>query len=511
MKRSLVPLIICASYGLLLVAWAIGNPPFAGADENAHYQRAIGVSNGALIGPKVGVRAPAGSSPETVSMYRWVNEASRSVDVRGGMLLPNPACNAQEGRESASCLLGQRAIPDRSTVITPVGNYQPEAYLLPGWLLNHAHDPLSADRLGRLADAITALILLAISIALLWTGEVASLIGLLVAVTPMVLFTNAIINPSGLEISASITFTAAILALHRKTNPPGWVWAVMAISGAMLALSRSPGPVWVVIGLVLLFSLRNRRDGTALLQENKAAVTISTLSLASAVILNQVWERAYGSHLNVSASGFLHDLRPALHQLPNLIREEVGHFGALDSPLAIPFLAMWLVLTLTLVCVALYLGSSRERVVMAAVAILSQVVAVVFYAVFLDGSGFAAQGRHLLPVGVVVPLLAADIVLRHRERIPPRLFLAAAMTIPLVVAVIHVAAWYGNARRQAVGIDGPIWFIPRSEWSPPLGWWTWTGVVLAAAALLVVAALIARPERRRNTQNAAVDEAIFTD
>jgi hypothetical protein len=29
---------------------------------------------------------------------------------------------------------------------------------------------------------------------------------------------------------------------------------------------------------------------------------------------------------------------------------------------------------------------------------------VLFYAVFLAGSGYAAQGRHLLPFGVVVPL-----------------------------------------------------------------------------------------------------------
>jgi hypothetical protein len=83
--RRLVPVIICASYGLLLVAWAISNPPFAGADESAHYQRAVGVGNGQLIGAKAGVKAPEGASPETASMFEWANDATRYVDIRGGV------------------------------------------------------------------------------------------------------------------------------------------------------------------------------------------------------------------------------------------------------------------------------------------------------------------------------------------------------------------------------------------------------------------------------------------
>lgn len=511
MRRSLIPVIICASYGLLLVAWAISNPPFAGADESAHYQRAIGVGNGQLIGAKAGVKVPEGASPETASMFEWANDATRYVDVLGGVLLPNPACNAQKEQTSASCLLGQRAIPGPSTVITLVGNYQPEAYLLPGWLVDRAHNPLTADRLGRLGAATTCLILLAVAMKLLWTGEAVSVTGILVAVTPMVLFTNAIINPSGLEIAASITFTAAILALLRLTNPSGWVWASLAVSGAMLALSRSPGPVWVVMGLVLMASLLDHRDRAALLRRNRAAVTICSLTLVVAIALNQVWEHTYGSHLRLTPSGFLHELRPAVHQLPNLIREEVGHFGSLDSPLALPLLAVWLMLTLTLVCVACYLGSTRERLVMATAATLHPVVAVLFYAVFLAGSGYAAQGRHLLPFGVVVPLLAADIVLRHRERLSARIFRTAAIAIPLVVAGVQAAAWYGNARRQAVGMSGSLWFVPVAQWSPPLGWWTWTGVVLAAAALLGVTGLISRPESPSHTRRATVEAPAITD
>ena len=35
---------------------------------------------------------------------------------------------------------------------------------------------------------------------------------------------------------------------------------------------------------------------------------------------------------------------------------------------------------------------------------------------------------------------------------------------------IQIVAWYLNARRHAVGAEGPRFFLTSSEWQPPLGW-----------------------------------------
>jgi hypothetical protein len=485
-RGALVPILVLAAYGLLLVAWSIGNPPFAGPDESAHYERAIGVGQGQLIGPKASIPIPAIAPSDVARMDQWVADATRTVRVRGGLLLPDPACNAQQSTKSAACLLGQSPIPDPSLVLTPVGNYQPEAYLLPGWLLLRADNPSTADQLGRLAGALICLILLAVAVTLLWTGDVVSLLGTLVAVTPMVVFVNAQINPSGLEIASSVTFLSAMLVLSRAGQPARWVWWAAAASGAVLALSRSLGPVWLVIGVGVLLGLLGLNGAANLFRQNRIPAAICVLALVGAVVANRIWEGAYGSHLRLTASGLRHQLGPALHQLPNLLRQEIGDFGSLDSPLALPFVAGWLLLTLGLVGVALYVGSRRERLVMAIATILSPVIAVLFYAAFYAGSGFAAQGRHLLPAGVLVPLLAGEIVLRNRQRLSQHALRRTAIGVPLFVGCVQAAAWYGNARRQAVGVHGPLWFIPHADWQPPLGWWTWTAVVLAAAALFAV-------------------------
>jgi hypothetical protein len=60
-------------------------------------------------------------------------------------------------------------------------------------------------------------------------------------------------------------------------------------------------------------------------------------------------------------------------------------------------------------------------------------------------------------------------------------------------------------------MSGPLWFVPVAQWSPPLGWWTWIGVVLAAAALLGVTGLVSRPESPSHTLRADVEAPAATD
>jgi hypothetical protein len=80
----------------------------------------------------------------------------------------------------------------------------------------------------------------------------------------------------------------------------------------------------------------------------------------------------------------------------------------------------------------------------------------------------------VLPVLVAVPLLAGELAYRRREELRRGLLVA----IPVAAAVVQFAAFYLNGRRSAVSIDGPLLFLGRADWSPPVGW----GFVLAVAA-----------------------------
>jgi hypothetical protein len=46
---------------------------------------------------------------------------------------------------------------------------------------------------------------------------------------------------------------------------------------------------------------------------------------------------------------------------------------------------------------------------------------------------------------------------------------------------MQAVAWYCNARRSAVGSEGPWFFFPSAEWQPPLGWGLWCALALVCA------------------------------
>jgi hypothetical protein len=98
------------------------------------------------------------------------------------------------------------------------------------------------------------------------------------------------------------------------------------------------------------------------------------------------------------------------------------------------------------------------------------------------------QGRYSLPLSMIVPLYAGEILLAGRGRFGDIALRRPGFWLALITAPIHATAWYINARRYAVGIHGPILFIGRSKWSPWPNWWIWGGLAASGIVLLVLAA-----------------------
>ena len=101
---------------VLLLSWAMTNPPFASPDEPAHYLRAIAVGGGSVAGA-VTVDVPAGLGAST-----------------------DAACNAFLTNASAACLDDVRATDRATRQETAAGPNPPLAYLLPGVVARQASD-----------------------------------------------------------------------------------------------------------------------------------------------------------------------------------------------------------------------------------------------------------------------------------------------------------------------------------------------------------------------------------
>jgi len=132
---------------------------------------------------------------------------------------------------------------------------------------------------------------------------------------------------------------------------------------------------------------------------------------------------------------------------------------------------------------AVLLGERADRWTLLLWSVVVLVVAYATYATVFFPVGAALQGRHLLAVFLLLPMLAGVAAVERLDLIDAtiarRMFRVAAVVIP----VLQFASLYLNSRRYAVGVPGPVWFLPDAHWQPPLGWGLWpiAGAIAAAA------------------------------
>jgi hypothetical protein len=470
-----------------LTAWLFGNPPFASTDEGANYIRAVDTTPGHLIGqpaPDQGV----GETPlQTASLRHFTYWAT----VPAGLAPPPVGCYVHDANKSAQCITGFRAPNVPTRLSTYVGNYQPLPYLLSGALARRASTPDAAVRLGRLAMALATLLLLAGAVFAVWDPDVGllSLAGVLVAVTPMVLFVGASLNSSALEISGAIAFCACLIRLARD---PGRVWwVVLAISGATLALARTSGPIWLVLLAALALVLRPRRTRIAL-----PAISV----VVAAVVLNRIWEARHGGGIGLYFKSVPATIGHAPHEWWRASSELIGKFGYLEYQLPLLYV-LWFALGFGLIGLALYVSDRRGRLIVGGLTAFALVFPMAVWLFVVRQSGYGMQGRYVLPVLVAVPLVAGEMLRRHGGRVPAW----AIVPLPLAVGVLQLMAWYLAARRSAVGVSGPLDFLGQAEWSPPGGWGPWLACAIAGALLIAASATSPRVpsySRRRSARAA---------
>lgn len=494
-----IPALTGAAIALLILAWVFANPPGTGPDEPAHYVRAIGAGGGHLLGdeyvPTAEERAAferlgrggasRGDGPVTGDSVLWSAELTRTFPVPRKLGAVPFGCNAQRSTESAACLDQQRTAERRTVLISNTGAYQPFAYVLPGLAMRAGGDPVAGLRLGRLAGAAIATLLLLLALAALASPRhpALSVAGFAAALTPMAIFSTSLLNASGAEVAGAILAAAALLRLTREEPAPRWVWFALTAATAALVLSRFFGPVTLAVVAVAVAVARPPGRLRAAFARDRGPATLFGAVAALAGAGGIAWQLLVMPHPETDLGRAADAVRPALAHLPSVLRQAIGNFGSLDTPLPVPVVAAWFAVLAGLLGAALWLGTRRERL-----GLLLLVGLALGLTVAIDvaerQTDFMVQGRHVLPLLVAIPLLAGEIVHGRAGR---RLWPLAAAALAAAAAGQAVAFW-ANARRWAVGTDGPWLFLGDAEWSPPGGWVPWAVLVATAAALLAVAA-----------------------
>jgi hypothetical protein len=488
---------------LMVAAWGAATPLGQAADEPAHYVKALAAGRGDVHGATPDVANLDALAALVKQQRRTESRAAQAralnfvAEASGAFLLPR-ALVPERGcfrnllkRANTSlpahCVSSPAAgAGELARFTTYVEAYPPYVYALPGLAMRAAGDdhPAAAYWLGRGAVAALALVLLGLSLLLLWNPAAGalSLVGAMVAITPMSLWCFSVLNTSGLEIAGAICWTAGCVRLARRSPSPPWVWAATAVGGVVLAAARPSGPVFVVFVPLCVALVLGLAEPVAAVRRGSTRAVVAALVVGVAVAAALFWQR-YLPAYSLGLDTLRDSVSPALEGLPDALREAVGRFAG-DY-----FVPTWVALAWAVLLAVLVTAAARRQPRLALLTVVS-IVAMAAYATSYLTSGFDAfYGRYALPALVVLPLCAGAALAERGSQLAESARTRVVVAFTLATAAIHLVAWWLEARRLAVGTNGPLYFLDDAAWTPPGGWALWVVAMVVGAALYVSAAM----------------------
>lgn len=461
----------------LMGLWAVANPPMAAPDEPAHVIKAAAVVRGQLTGVS-DPGGPGSAFVEVPALYAY------SLTV--------PQCWVNQPNIPATCSPPEPADLDATTqASTWVVRNNPLYYAVVGLPTLLPASGLTFYLMRLMSALLTAGILAWAFRELATLPERRSVgLGLLSAITPMVLFLGSTVNSSALEVSAALALWTSMLTLLTAPDPARLRvrMAGIGVLAVLLTNSRGLAPVFFVVIVLTTIAISPWRNTLAVLRDRRSWPWIAVAGAGLAAAL--VWTASAGtlesggtSSTGVSVRA---GLRAAIAQTPAYIAGMIGHFGWLDVNLP-QWLYLWFALAIgvTLILSVLVARRRADLLAVAAVALLGLVLPVLIQAWQAKNVGVIWQGRYSLPLVVGLPLVSAFVVQRSLAGHPTLKERPIFVVTASMLAFGQVLAFAVNLHRYVRGA-GASWFgSSPADWAPVV-----PSVVLVVAYALASTALV---------------------
>jgi hypothetical protein len=432
---------ITAGLMAIVAAWSVATPPNGGVDEPDHVIRAAAAARLDFAG--TAVVSPLG-------------EATRHYDVPLAFEGPLISCWSRQPAVSAAC----STWPEVSERIGVLNSYYPPAYfVLTGWptLLTSHYFVVRFMRLlsGALAIAFIAGGL--VSVKRTWGRQAVAVT--MMALTPAALSLMGVVNPQALEIGAAFCLWSTAAAVLGTEPARRWQKWAFAASGTILCLTRPLGSFITAIILVCVAVTMGIRPTLAALKRAEVLVVV-VVGLVTTVVLathgvTSLDAPELARHVTLGAT-----IKQTLGNSLNDIRDSISLTGWLDTKLPGVANIFW-VSGMAVLLLGLFVTRAYRDVV-ALTFIVVAFLGIEAYVLYTqaNSNGLNWQGRYGLPIYIGLPF----IVMARRPRIQAR-------ALYLVVGAFAAIQWislYWALRRWAVGTDGPLFYVFREDWVPPL-------------------------------------------
>jgi hypothetical protein len=470
-----IPALLVLGVLLMQAAWVLALPPFRGTDEFDHAYRAAAVADGQWRAPD---RAAAHGRGELVTVPRGIVTAAR------------PVCSSYSYTGHDNCFPAADTAAARGMVqvASAAATYNPVFYLLVGSVARPFHGDAALYAM-RLAVAVLCALFVGLAawVTGLWARSAWPLAGLVVAASPVAVFSTSVVAPNGLEMCAALTLWAALLGLHSRASVDRHQRAFLVtatVSAVVLTTLRSIGPLWLALIVVTaLLPLGGRRVLELVRRIPVLTGACSALVLA-ATLASVYWTRSAGTNgIERFDTNVTNRWTATLGQLPLWVLQSIAAFPRRGDPApGVVYVCVGLVFGSLVVAgfVAARRGWRLMLVVAATVALAVPLVATVLT---IEAAGPVWQGRYGLPYAFGLALVAGAAleVGRSPQRRTEWLVIGwCLLLVAQVVSVVHVL--------QVEHVTSPLAASPDWVSAPTavvgllmaIGFALWGGAVLLA-------------------------------
>ena len=310
---------------LAQAAWILAVPPFRGMDEFDHAFRAAGVASG---------------------QWRLHDQAEGG---RGLLVdVPDDLLAASKGQcESLAYIVpetcagdGPGAEPGTVRATTSAANYEPIYY----WVVGTAGEPFTGANslyaMRAMAALLCALVLaLAAWCLTTWVRGTWAFVGLLVGLTPTLIYSTTLAAPNGLEMAAGVLLWTALLGLGGRDEIDAallrrerWLLVAATLSVVLLAGLRTLGPLWGVLILACVMALRGPGNVLAAAARHRGQVVLGSVLAVGTCVAVLLWNRGNIPIAPGAKNGDIDTSWMQVARWPNWILGNIGAFPYRDQP-----------------------------------------------------------------------------------------------------------------------------------------------------------------------------------
>lgn len=417
---------------LLQVAWTAAVPPYRGSDEFDHVYRAASVALGYWKPDPVQARDGRGA----------LTPVPRALVTDG-----TPVCSKYKYTGHDNCNPVEDLGGGLVTVASAATLYNPVYYWVIGTPARVVEGVWSLYVMRSVASLLCLMLLwLAAWVTATWSRTRWPLASLMLALTPVAIYSTVVPAANGLEIAAALCLWQALLGLATPTGRAHAARLVVvgAAASAVLLEVRILGPLWWLIALgTTAVALGPLLLGRSLLADRRvAAGALIVAGIAGATGITWTLRSRQATALEAAQPTFEDPWLPSLEQIPLWVFQSVAAFPVRNEQAPTVVYAAGLVTLLGFVGLGLHFADTRLRLTTGLLVLASLGIPLVITLQTILTSGPIWQGRYTLPVASGIILVAglalerADF--RHRLGGPVLVAFGLCVLVMHLVSVVSV-------------------------------------------------------------------------